>query len=229
MTTAFLWKNKYIRVVAVFLTVLFSACICLYAAQLKNAETAGKTRTFYYLVSDETHMQAGAYFTEFNGGAGYLLTHKDKSYTAYAVYLSEEKARQARQAVVSVGDKVSVLSVTSTKLYFKSKSQKENAKIYLSALDTLYAELGVFYDTVALLDEGKTQESVQRLLQGAARRFSVLASSHEKIYPSFAAVCVRATVRLKSYENETLYAKELRAELCGLCKEYLGLCAEFSL
>ena len=52
---------------------------------------------------------------------------------------------------------------------------------------------------------------------------------YKTAYFDFSEACKRFAERLHTYQNEIVQSKDLRAEICALCVEYLDLRAEFSL
>ena len=88
MSAEFLYKKWIIRVMVIFST----ACVffsCVYARMLSSAKSVNVSTSFYFLVLDEAHVEAGAVFAKLDGGAGYFLEDNGKMYVALSVYINE--------------------------------------------------------------------------------------------------------------------------------------------
>lgn len=225
MSTGFFWK-KFVRVFSCVLSFAIVIAIMLYAGVLSSVRVVDARRKFYFLVSEDTHVQAGAYDAVLNGGAGYLLDVDGREYVVLAVYLTETEG----EIVANSFEKdVRLLTVGTGKLYFKTREQKKLCGVVESALSRSYSCMEILNGEIARLDKGGTQESSKRILETLRGQFSYMGEENKEMYPKFSAVCQNAEKRLATICSDIVYAKDLRYLQCELCVSYLELAGEFSL
>ena len=224
MTTDFFIKRRWLYCVAACLfTMIFS--ITAYAWGVARAQFVVVGKSFYFLVSADTHIQSATHATRLDGGAGYLLTDGESQYTAYSVYLTVDIAR-----TVQAGMQEDVLLVEKRVDYLAFRRKyKENADVYQGALNALYGCIGVLTQTISRLENGETQESCKRILQILGRQFGYMSRRYQTIYPAFAAVCKDLQSGVNAMREQVVFCKDLRYLLCLACDEYVRLASVFSL
>lgn len=206
----------------------FTCAVCTYAKYLDNA-TVVYGDNLYFLVSERENVEVGAYFAQQQGGAGNVFSYQNRSYAVLCVYTSESEGNKAQSSVQDKGEAVSLLEIPVGDMYFKTKAQKKKAPIVKSAFALLEQNIRALENTVNALDNGATQENCKRLLAVSEKQFLYMAKEYKTAYFDFSEVCKRFAERLHTYQNELVQSKDLRAEICALCVEYLDLRAEFSL
>lgn len=217
------------RVAVGVLAVLFTVVCTLYAGFLSQVKRVKISACFYYLVSEDTHLEAGAEFIKWQGGAGYLLHFQEREYAVLSVYLNEEEGVAVKTSLLGKGENVCLLRLGRETLYFKTTKEKQKAGVYLGALQTMYSCAQVLSDCIERLEKGMTQESCKRILSPLERHFLYLAESYKGEYPKFSSVCEKTAQELFVTQQNIIYAKDLRYLLCETCVEWEELASEFSL
>lgn len=228
MTTNFFMNRcwKWI-VLAVTLGVTFGAFA--YAGQLSAVETVALNTEFYYLVSEDMQMEAGAEFVRLDGGAGYLLTEDNEEYVALSVYLKEGDGTAVLNNLKNSGKSGKILGLKAHKLYLKTAKQKGLATLYRGAFENVYGCMQVLEGCVYRLEKGMTQESCKRLLNTLKNQFFYLEKQYQEDFESCASVCKDAKVFLTEILEDTVYVKDLRYLACQLANDYVTLANEFSI
>ena len=227
MRTEFFHK-KYIHVICAF-CVLFVLCAALYATALRAVKVVELYHSFYFLVTDDTHVEAGAAFVKLEGGAGYLLSYDDKEYVVLSVYLREREGETVQAALAQNGETTKLLRLSVDKLYFKRQEDKNRANTYVSALRTLYSQMSVLSECISRLEKGMTQQACKRIITPLSRQLSHLSEIYQETYPTYANVCKRAAEDLLLLQEKTVYTRDLRYVLCCLAVDYVALGERFSL
>lgn len=225
--------NFFIKKCCTWLGALFAFGVTFgafaYAKQLSCVETVALNNNFYYLVSEDMQMEAGAEFVKLDGGAGYLLESNGKEWVALSVYLKERDGVSVLQNLENGGKKGKILAVQAEKLYLKTPTQQKNALKYKGAFDSLYGCMQVLEDCIFRLDKGMTQESCKRILNTLNKQYSYLEKEYQTDFESCAAVCNAAKLALGEILSNTVYLKDLRYLACQLAEDYVALAKEFSL
>ncbi len=228
MTTNFLMKSGWKWIVfAVTLGVTFGAFA--YAKTLSTVETVALNAEFYYLVSEDMQMEAGAEFVRLDGGAGYLLTNGDEEYVALSVYLKERDGVTVLENLKNNGKTGRILGRKVDKLYLKTTEQKKQASLYQGAFQSLYGCMQVLEECIFRLEKGMTQESCKRLLNTLKKQVVYLEKEYEGEFEKCASVCKEAKTCLTEMVSNTVYLKDLRYLACFLAEEYVSLANVFSL
>ncbi len=227
MSTDFL-RNKIWKIAAGFAAVFFTAFCFVYALFLNRAKAVEIKTGFFYLVREETNVEVGVEFVKLEGGAGYLLRQNGKDYVVLSIYFHENDAL-AVQANLSDREETKIVYVGVDTLYFKRAQDKKNAAVYVGALKILRGYMEVFSGTIALLEDGATQESIKRILLPLSRQFACLSQEYAEIYPEFSSVCQGYAKRIEEYCTEILFVGDLRYELCAMTEDYLSLANKFSI
>ncbi len=218
--------KKKIKSLAVSLAFFVVFSLSIYAGTLSFAARVEEEKHFYFLVSENTHVQAGAYDAVLDGGAGYLLETDGRAYVAISVYLTENESEKVANGF---DESVSVLAINTGKLWFKTREERRKKDIVESALKRAYSCMELIAEEIKRLDNGGTQDSSKRILEIIKRQFVFMEREHKEKYRAFSAVCQRARNELETICFGTVYAKDLRYLLCELCVSYKELSDEFSL
>lgn len=227
MATDF-FRKKIGKIIAGFAAVFFTVFCFVYALFLNQAKVVEMRVGFFYLVREETNVEVGVEFVKLEGGAGYLVRQDGKDYVVLSVYL-KEKTALAVQAGMPQGKAVQLLYAGVDTLWFKGAKQKKNAAVYVGALKTFREYMGVVDATIALLEDGATQESIKRLLLPLGRQFACLSREYAEIYPDFSSVCLRYAKRVEVCCARVLFVGDLRYVLCEMTEDYLALAGKFSI
>lgn len=229
MQTDFFTKKRWIYPFISGVLALFVLLFLAYAVYLSRVKAVWLGKSVYFLVSDNTHIEAAAQDVRLDGGAGYLLEYGDCEYVALAVYLDGEDGRAVQAATSQNGQATALLQINVDKLYFKSCKEKKNASFYQSALECLYGCMQVLGLEIDRLDNGATQQSSARTLGILLKQFRYLAGTYQESFPACAKVYTNAGESLDVVLKDTVYVKDLRYLLCDLSVGYLRLASAFSL
>ena len=140
MSAFFIKWKRIVGYLAGSLAVSFTLFACFYAKRLKNAQTVGVERNFYFLASDCQSLEVSTQIIEFQGGAGYPLLCEKDEYVAYAVYFSENEIKTAQSSVAQIGENAEIVMVTSSPLYLKSTKEKNTTSLILIKKVSSYKE-----------------------------------------------------------------------------------------
>ena len=229
MSAALFWKKRISLVLSGVVSTLLVCVFVVYAYFLTGIKTITLEKSFYFLVSKSTHVQASAQEIVQSGGAGYLLLQGERQYVAYSVYLSKTDGLKVQANVSSLGESVALVEKRAEKLYLKSAAQRANIEKIQGAFNSLYGLLEVLDDEIARLSSGGTQESSKTVLEVLKKQFSFLGAAYKKVFPAFSKVCEKATEDLFVILSDVIFARDLRYLQCELCDSYVQLTAAFSL
>ncbi len=202
------------------------AGVYLYTKYLDKATVAAVSQDYYFLVADTTHVEASAYQIVLDGGAGYFLEVDEGEFVTVAVYSSQAEAESVQ---VSLLQDTRVISLNAGNLYFKSKTDKKNAKQIVNAFQLLGDYVQVLSGEIVRMEKGGTQESCKRMLETLKRQFIYLAKEYKSVFQSYAKLCDRTANSLSKMLNETIFVSNLRNLQCDLCYSYVSLAKEFAL
>ena len=223
MTTVF---YKRISKIGLAIIALFFVLTGGYAYAIKTAEIVPVFRSYYFLVSTSTHIQASTQQTLLSGGAGYPLEKDGDIFVTIAVYSSENSARRAQG---NLSEETQIIELAVDKLYFKGIKKKRTAKAIISAFSCLDDCIEVLEGEIVRLDDGATQNSSKRVLRTLSRQFSFLSQRYEETLPAFSTVFMNANAQIERISSGIVYASKLRYLLCDLCFSFVKLGEEFSL
>ena len=224
-----LFRNKIYKISVGIITICFTLFCVGYAHFLSRAEAVWLGTSFFYLITDDTHLEAGAEFVKLEGGAGYLLRHDGADCVVLSVYLNEADGVAVQTSLTAKGEAVQLIQISVPTLYFKSKAEKQNANIYVGALKTLHGCMMVLNECMARLEDGATQESSKRILTPLEMQLTYLSKEYAVKYPKFSVVCKETAETLGKISAKTLFAKDLRYLLCELSEKYVALASAFSM
>lgn len=227
MATDF-FNGKSIKRIACGIAVAFTVGAVVWSANVLQTKTVEIGRNYYFLVSDDTHIQASAEFARLDGGAGYLLKYGDKDYVALSVYLDEEDGITVQRSLAETGEKTKLLCVGVQTLYFQTKKEKKNAHRYIGAFDCLQGCMSVLEECISRLEKGLTQEKCKRILSELKKQFCFLSKDYGVQYAAFGSLCDDTAKRLETLLSDTVYAKDLRYLLCELAERSVALASAFS-
>lgn len=228
MSTFFLRKNIICWIASVISTV-FVCGVFIYTFILSQTKIVDVNVWFYFLVSEDTRVEAGAEFIKLDGGAGYLLRNNGKDYVVLSVYLEENDGEMVREALAKQGKATRVLSVGIQRLYLKLSKDKKKANIYARAFHCLQSYMKVLTEAASNLEKGGTQEACKRMIQPLIRQLLFLSEQYQELYPAFAKLCRGTADSLAQISNETVYVKDLRYLLCEWAEKTVILATKFSL
>ena len=226
MSAEFLYKKWIMRVIVVF-SIMCMFFSCVYAGILSSVKNINVSTTFYFLVLDEAHVEAGAAFVKLDGGAGYLMEYNGRMYVALSVYMNERDGATVQRNLRASGKKTLLIKKGVQKLYLKNRFKKK-AALYVNALKVLRSYIDILNECTALLSKGITQEKCKSLLQVLERQF-LYARSIYAGYKQYADICERSALELSKLSQKTIYLKDLRYLLCWQAEKYIALCEHFSL
>ena len=197
-----------------------------YAVMLNYAIPVWVGKSFYFLVSESTHIDASTHETRLNGGAGYLLDYAGESYVVWSVYFDELDGL-AVQAGISEPTKLINLNVAY--LYFQTRADKKNKGVIQGALNSFYGCIDVLSQSLAKLDEGLTQQACKRVLGLLHKEYAYMRAVYQDSYPQFSKICEGLQATLSDMLTKTVYCKDLRYLLCSACDAYIHMASVFTL
>lgn len=218
--------RKTVRL-CVAISVAFTVCFVWLAGEYTNATVLQTQKQFYFLVSDSSHVEASVYATQSLGGAGFLLFFENKEYATYSVYTDEESSERALLRVQEKCDDAVLLNVSANDIRLTG-ARKTRAAIYRSAFTCLYAQIRLFNEESARIDDGITQESIKRFLRIQERQFAYMERAYCEDFPAFSAICHTMSEGLRDMSEGTIYAKQMRYATCYLCDSYVKLASKVS-
>lgn len=207
------------------MSVAFVTAAFVAAGALTNAVTLPTAHAFYFLISDDEHVEVGAYEARWLGGAGYVLTDRDDTYVAYAAYTNRTSSERALQSLRERGKAASVFSLNAVDVRLLGSDKAKN-EVYRSAFSCLYAHVCLFEGETARLADGATQRSVKRFLQTERKQFAYMEHRYAESFSAFATLCNIAAEYIDGLLDDVVYAKDMRYLTCFLCQEYARLTNE---
>ena len=229
MSTVFLWKKKYGRLVIGGLSVFFTAVVLVYAYFLTGVQAVGVYKTFYFLVSTSTRIQASTHHVSLGGGAGYTLSYAKREYVVYNVYLNGSDGKKACAAVTAQGENTELLSLGVEKLYLKTRAEKEQAQSVRNGMSLLYEYITLLSREIVRLDNGGTQESCKRILSELFAQLSFSEREYREAFPAVSLVYKNIVNTIEELRDGIVYSKDLRYLLCETCVAYIQLGESFAL
>ena len=227
--SAVFFSGKGIKRIICLFTVVFTLGAVLCSAGYFGVKRVRWERAYYFLVSEDTHVEASAEFAKLDGGAGYLLRQGDRDYVALAVYLDEKDGRTVQATLKNAGEQTKLLRVGVQTLYFQTKREKKNADRYIGAFDCLQGCMTVLEECISRLEKGLSQEKCRRILSELKNQFAFLSKDYGVEYAAFGSLCDDTAKRLERLLSDTVYAKDLRYLLCELAEKSIALASAFSL
>ncbi|MBQ8283787.1 MAG: hypothetical protein IJX75_01705 [Clostridia bacterium] len=229
MLTDFFRKKQFYQIALNLISIVFVVFSLIYAYTLTQIKSVYVGKSFYFLISESTHIEASAHFVSQNGGAGYLLEDKQRQYVAFSVYLNEEEGQSVLSSIKRKEEQTSLLALTSYNLYFKTRKEKARAEEVKGAVSSLYSCIEVLNKEIVRLDKGATQQSSKRLLGTLQRQFVFMEKKYRKSFPKFSQVCKDGAEQLIRIISDIVYVGDLRYLACALCVDFVDLTENFSL
>ncbi len=229
MSAVLFWKKRIYLIVTGILSTVFVCAFILYAYFLIGIETVSLNKSFYFLVSENTHVEASTHIIEQNGGAGYLLEAGEREYVVFSVYLKESDGQAVLSKVGALEENVSIVEQRIGKLYFKTRSEKEKKEQITGVFRSLYGCIEVLDKEIARLSNGATQESSKRVLGVLYKQLNYIAIETKAVFPQMSELCKNVAQKLFSFTQDIVYVKDLRYLQCEMCNKYVKLGETFAL
>ncbi len=223
------FKKRTIAVALFATATLFTFSCVFYSWSFYQVDVYNVSKSFYFLVVDEVHIQASTAEIQYDGGAGFLLDYDDKEYLALSVYMKNSEAEQAKLAIVNKYTGAKIIQLNSGNLHMKNRTQKNQANKIIGALESTYGNMQVLNGEIARLANGATQSSSKRILLHIADNLHYLEQENRDIFPALSTVCAQTLQNLEEYTKDIVYAKNLRFLLCEWSVAYMQLSEEYSL
>lgn len=205
-------------------------CVCgIYAWQLSQIKVCSFQASFYYLVTDDLRVEAGAEFVRLEGGAGYLFEQNGREYVALNVYTNKDAGAKVCENLREQGRETQLKEIGVEKLYFLEKEDKRKADIYVLALKCLQGDISLLEGCGILLEKGETQERCKELLKTLCRQISFQAANYRNGYKAFAKLCDEIVDKIESLLKDVLYTKDVRYLLCETVDAYIDLASKFKI
>ena len=226
MATDFFKRKRWFYVACSQLSAGFIIVCMVLAFTANYATPVWVGRSFYFLVSENAHIDVTTHETRLDGGAGYLLDYEGDSYVAWSVYLKKSDGEAVQ---VGISEPTKLVKVDVTYLYFKTREEKRKKNLFKGALNSFYGCIDVLSQGISMLDKGLTQQACKRILTLLRKEFSYMETTYSENYPQFSNVCANIQASLGGILERTVYGKDLRYLLCGACDAYIRLASAFSL
>ena len=208
----------------------FFFCLCgIYTWKLSKIKVYSFQVFYYYLVTDDLRVDAGAEFVRLEGGAGYLIEQNGREYVALNVYTNKGAGEQVRENLTEQCKSTYLKEIGVKKLYFWEKNDKRNADIYISALKCLQGDIALLETCGNLLEKGETQEQCKGLLKTLSQQMAFQGKKNERRYKAFSKLCERVTEKIERLLKGILYTKDVRYLLCETVDEYINLAKKFKI
>lgn len=228
-------KTDFFRRKTLALAGVLSAATVLsgifYAHALTRAIVADVSETFYFLVSEEENVPASAWDAYLGGGGGYVMSRGKTEYAVLSCYFNETDARTVKNNLGNKKISAAVLEESGGMLYFKKRSEKQNAEKIAGCFRTMGSCIRLLYDIANSAETGEyTQQAAQAFAFGRERRSfpSRGREPRRRLYGDFR---LRLPVRFELSEivRGIVYAKDIRYLQVSLSDSYLTLAEEFSI
>ena len=226
MTADFFTKKRWFYVVAYAMLLVFISTCMYHTLMLKRAISVWVGKSFYFLISENTHIDVGVYETRLDGGAGYLLHFDGKDYVAWSVYFNEADGEAVQ---VGLSEPTQLLRKNISYLYLKTRADKKNKEIIQGALNSFYGCIDILAQGIAKLEQGLTQQSCKRILTLLNKKYAYMQKVYQETYPQFSKICANLYLQLDDILSKPIYCKDLRHVLCEACDSYIYLASFFSL
>ena len=229
MSAAIFWKKRIRLIVTGVLSTFVVIAALVYAYALTGVQKIAIGKTFYFVLSDSEHVEAGAHFVSQNGGAGYVLERSASKYVVYAVYLEKADAESVQAALQTYGDEARIVGERVDALYVKGNRSK--AEEVCGTFSSFYGCIEVLNGEISRLSAGATQQSSKRILATLRRQFAYLRARYEdrEEYAAFSDLCASAEAALRESIEGTVLLKELRYLQCAWCDAYIRLAKTYTL
>ena len=224
--SAVFFRKRIVKITAGGLLVCMLALVCICVRRKTVEVQTGKD--FYFLVDTSSHVEASTHGVQYVGGAGYLLEKDGGACVAYSVYVKEENALRAKEALLQNSKSVETVKTSVENMKIRRKD-KDKAKALQGAMESLYGNICLLEAEIARLENGATQQSSARILAVLERNFEYLATNYADIYNAYAKRCLESARILSEMQKEIIYAKDLRYLQCELCVAYGELTANYPL
>lgn len=227
--TADFFRKKRLAFASV-LSALIVGLGFFYAGWIRDASFAERNEVFYFLVSNEEHVQASAENAYLSGGAGYVLTSGENVCAAYACYFTESGAERAQKNLADRNLSASILRAGGATLYFRFKREKANAKNIEAAFNAAYSCARILGDLADGAETGVyTQEALKELLGETNRVIGALSDSSSSYAPALSAAFSDTRRKIEEISGGIVFAKDIRYAQLRLCDGYLLAARELSL
>ena len=147
---------------------LATVIICFCAATCSGGKLKfQKTYYFVYYRSSDNAVSAGSLSDAASnyGGAGYTLTHNGNYFIIFSCYYKENDAKAIVSNLKKRDLDCSVLKIETKEYKLQNRNAKNNQKLYLGNLDTLYTLSTLAYECANGLDTGEySQERAKGIL-----------------------------------------------------------------
>ena len=228
-------KTDFFRRKTLALAGVLSAATVLsgifYAHALTRAIVADVSETFYFLVSEEENVPASAWDAYLGGGAGYVMSRGKTEYAVLSCYFNETDARTVKNNLGNKKISAAVLEESGGMLYFKKRSEKQNAEKIAGCFRTMGSCIRLLYDIANSAETGEyTQQALKRSLSAVRGVLSRLAEENRGgVFTKISACASRSALKLSEIVRGTVYAKDIRYLQVSLSDSYLTLAEEFSI
>jgi hypothetical protein len=226
MSTVFLRKKQWLYIALSQILAGFMLICMSYAVLITNAQRLWIGKSFYFLVSKDSNIEAGSYEARLDGGAGYLFDYAGNSYIVWSLYLNEKDGMTVQAGLV---DSTQLLKVNISYLYFKTRTDKKRSALIQGALNTFYSCIEVLSQGLTRLDQGMTQQACKRILTQLNKEYSYMSKIYRDTYPQFSEACQKIQTGLKEILSKTILGKDIRYLLCSACDAYIRLASVFCL
>ena len=182
-------------------------------------------------MSEEENVPASAWDAYLGGGAGYVMSRGKTEYAVLSCYFNETDARTVKNNLGNKKISASVLEESGGMLYFKKRSEKQNAEKIAGCFRTMGSCIRLLYDIANSAETGEyTQQALKRSLSAVRGVLSRLAEENRGgVFTEISACASQSALKLSEIVRGTVYAKDIRYLQISLSDSYLTLAEEFSI
>lgn len=208
------------------MSVCFLLCLSFaLAISYQKMQVLPTSKSFYFLVNEDTNVQVSIYESVHDGGAGYYIQTDEAEYVALNVYLSKAEGESVQS---NLQEDYTLLCMQANDSYLTTRKQKKDAELLQGAFASLNGCIQVLKAEIRRLEQGATQQSSKELLDILLRQFAYLQKEYKALH-IFTKWIAYASEPLKEAKEEIVYTHQLRYALCTLCQGYVELTKAYAL
>lgn len=223
MMTNFIFRrvSRFVLLLALCFT---CSGVVWYACRAWSTIRVPVNKSFYFLVSTSTHVEAGAHFAVWKGGSGYILEERGQEFVVLSVYLAEEDALAVQ---ASLGTETTLKKRCVESLLLRKRSERASREYLQGAFSILYDWLTLLEQETNRLAKGCTQQSSRQTLTLLKRQMEYGEKTNTDSFFDYAQLCRKGAEALARITEKTIYVTDLRYLLCELCVGYCNLAEQF--
>lgn len=220
-------KGQYFALTLSFFIISLSF---IYAMRIARAVTVFAPTVFRFLISEEENLTVSVNTADINGGAAYLWTDNGKTSVVFDCYLSEEKAKTAKEFLEKKKIRAAIYDKEIDTLYLKTKEEKRQKKEVCVTLERVKNCIEVLDGLAKQAEAGDyTQERLKEGLNVVKTVLNGVARNNAVCFENITARCKDTAENITSICKDIVFAKDIRYCKVSLCDAYIQFCDQFSI